>query len=97
MTLDGAGDGVNRVKAATAPSVTLRRKVKSVLNAPRSESQERPIDTKASPRPPRRTGRPVEKPTPDPILDNPENIAFALVNTPPKTEDEWDYLKENKG
>ena len=55
------------------------------------------MDTKASPRPPRHTGRPVEKPMPDPIPDTPENVAFALVNTPPKTEDEWDYLKENKG
>ena len=31
------------------------------------------------------------------IPHTPENVAFALVNTPPETEDEWDYLKENKG
>lgn len=45
----------------------------------------------------RRTGRPVEKPLPPPIPDTPESIAFALVTTPPKTEDEWEYLKEDKG
>ena len=33
---------------------------------------------------------------PDPIPDIPENIARALVGTPPKREDEWDYLKETK-
>ena len=42
-------------------------------------------------------GRRIEKPMPDPIPDTPENIAFALVNTPPKAGGEWDYLKENKG
>lgn len=39
-------------------------------------------------------GRPVEKPLPDAIPDTPENVARALVTTPPKGEDEWDYLKE---
>ena len=63
---------------------------------PEAESQEKPMDTKASPRPPRRTGRPVENPMPDPIPDTPENVALALVNTPPKAEGEWDYLKEAK-
>ena len=38
-------------------------------------------------------GRPVEKPMPDPIPDTPENVARALVTTPPKNDDEWDYLK----
>ena len=42
-------------------------------------------------------GRPVEKPMPEPIPDTPENIAWALVNTPPKREDEWEYLKEGEG
>ena len=31
---------------------------------------------------------------PDPISDTPENIMWTLVSTPPKREDEWDYLKE---
>lgn len=43
---------------------------------------------------PKPRGRPIEKPLPEPIPDTPENIARALVNTPPKREDEWDYLKE---
>ena len=38
-------------------------------------------------------GRPVEKPLPDPIPDTPENVARALVSTPPKDEGDWDYLK----
>lgn len=38
-------------------------------------------------------GRPVEKPMPEPIPDTPENIARALVNSPPKRRDEWAYLK----
>ena len=42
---------------------------------------------------PRGRGRPVEKPMPDPIPDTPENVARALLSTPPKGEDEWDYLK----
>ncbi len=41
-------------------------------------------------------GRPVEKPMPDPIPDTPENVARALLTTPPKGEDEWDYLKERE-
>ena len=48
-------------------------------------------DKEASPR-----GRPVEKPMPEPIPDTPENIARALLTTPPKKEDEWDYLKERQ-
>ena len=31
---------------------------------------------------------------PPPIPDTAENIAWALVNTPPKREDEWEYLKD---
>ena len=47
----------------------------------------------------RRIGRPVEKPMlmPDPIPDTPENIARAVLTTPPKARDEWDYLKGDKG
>ena len=42
----------------------------------------------------RRRGRPVEKEMPEPIPDTPENVARALLTTPPKDEDEWDYLKD---
>ena len=41
-------------------------------------------------------GRPVEKQMPEPIPDTPENIARALLTTPPKKEDEWDYLKDRE-
>ena len=44
----------------------------------------------------RKPGRPVEKPMPEPIPDTPENIARALLTTPPKKEDEWDYLKDRQ-
>ena len=41
-------------------------------------------------------GRPIEKPMPAPIPDTPENVARALVTTPPKDEGDWDYLKAPK-
>ena len=41
-------------------------------------------------------GRPIEKPLPEPIPDTPENVALALVNTPPKKADEWEYTKRAK-
>ena len=41
-------------------------------------------------------GRPIEKPLPEPIPDTPENIARALLTTPPKKEEDWDYLKDAK-
>ena len=44
----------------------------------------------------RSRGRPVEKPQPPPILDTPENVARALLTTPPKDESDWDYLKPDK-
>ena len=41
-------------------------------------------------------GRPVEKPLPAPIPDTPENIMRAILATPPKCDDEWDYLKREE-
>ena len=41
-------------------------------------------------------GRPVKNTMPEPIPDTPENIARALLTTPPKGEDGWDYLKERR-
>ena len=32
---------------------------------------------------------------PEPIDDSPENIMRAIVNTPPKADDEWRYLSED--
>ena len=47
--------------------------------------------------PPKRgPGRPVEKQMPEPIPDTPENIMRALLETPPRKKDDWDYLKEAK-
>ena len=45
---------------------------------------------------PKLRGRPVKKPMPEPIPDTPENIARALLTTPPKKEDEWDYLNRDR-
>ena len=44
----------------------------------------------------RSRGRPVEKPMPAPIPDTPENVARALLTTPPKVEGNWDYLKDRE-
>ena len=41
-------------------------------------------------------GRPTKNTMPEPIPDTPENIARALLTTPPKGEDEWDYLKDRE-
>ncbi|MCY4503889.1 MAG: hypothetical protein OXE57_20360 [Alphaproteobacteria bacterium] len=38
-------------------------------------------------------GRPAVHPIPRPIPDTAENIARALLRTPPKTRGEWKYLK----
>lgn len=46
---------------------------------------------------PRPRGRPVEKEMPPPIPDTLENIAKAVLSTPPKKEHEWEYLKKPKG
>ena len=40
-------------------------------------------------------GRPVEKPMPPPIPDSPENVALALLTTPPKANTDWDYLTDS--
>ena len=42
--------------------------------------------------PKRKRGRPA-KPMPDAIPDTPENIAKALLFSPPKDGDGWEYLK----
>lgn len=51
-------------------------------------------DPKDQPRP---RGRPVEKDMPPAIPDTLENIAKAVLSTPPKKESEWKYLKKTKG
>ena len=44
----------------------------------------------------RQPGRPRELTMPEPIPDTPENVARALLNTPPKRREEWDYLRERE-
>ena len=41
-------------------------------------------------------GRPVEKEMPEPIPDTPENVARALLSTPPKEDGDWDYMKDRE-
>ena len=43
----------------------------------------------------RKPGRPP-KPLPEPIPDTPENVARALLTTPPKRDDEWKYLRKSE-
>lgn len=45
---------------------------------------------------PKRRGRPVEKPMAEQIPDTPENIARAILRTPPKKKGDWKYLKEGR-
>ena len=42
--------------------------------------------------PQRKVGRPA-RPMPKPIDDTPENVARAILTTPPKKDREWRYLK----
>ena len=42
--------------------------------------------------PKRTVGRPRKRKMPEPIPDTPENIARALMTTPPP--EEWEYLKD---
>ncbi len=42
----------------------------------------------------RMRGRPVKYPMPEPIPDTLENVARAVLTTPPKKRDEWKYLKK---
>ena len=43
----------------------------------------------------RKPGR-KPKPLPELIPDTPENVARALLTTPPKAEHEWKYLRDAK-
>lgn len=45
-------------------------------------------DAKRRQRPKRRP-----RPMPPPIPDTPENVAKAVLNTPPRKPDEWEYMK----
>ena len=45
----------------------------------------------------RPTGRPRTHPMPDPIPDDPENVARILMTTKPKKNNEWEYLEKRVG
>ncbi|MDE2655630.1 MAG: hypothetical protein OXI71_17685 [Gemmatimonadota bacterium] len=43
-----------------------------------------------------RQSRPAMYPLPDPIPDTPENIARAILSTPPKKRDDWQHVQERE-
>lgn len=43
----------------------------------------------------RKRGRPSKRTMPEPIPDTPENIMWAVLDTPPKTRDKWRYLVDD--
>lgn len=45
------------------------------------------------PKPKRSRGRPP-RPLAEPIPDTPENIMRAILGTPPKKRDEWDFMQD---
>lgn len=44
------------------------------------------------PKPKKRRGRPP-LPMPEQIPDTPDNVARILMHSPPKSNDEWEYLE----
>ena len=44
----------------------------------------------------RKAGRPSTLTMPEPIPDTPENIAKAVLNTPPKKRHEWKFVQEHE-
>ena len=44
----------------------------------------------------RKRGRPVTLTMPESIPDTPENVAKALLSTPRKREDEWEYARRSE-
>ena len=47
-------------------------------------------------KPEHKRGRPKTLHMPAPIPDTPENVAKALLSTPRKREDEWEYLRSGR-
>ena len=41
-------------------------------------------------------GRPLEHKPPPPIPDEPKNIARAILTSPPKKREDWQYLKASR-
>ena len=51
---------------------------------------DRPVE-----KPHRKRGRP-SKPMPEQIPDTPENVAWALMTSPPRQPDEWEYRRTDR-
>ena len=49
------------------------------------------------PEPKRKRGRPVKYTMPEPIPDTAENIAKAILFTPPKKPNDWKFMREFEG
>ena len=47
--------------------------------------------------PKRKRGRPVKYTMPEPIPDTAENIAKAILFTPPKKPNEWKFMRDFEG
>ena len=45
----------------------------------------------------RKRGRPVKYTMPEPIPDTAENIAKAILSTPPKKPQDWKFMREFEG
>lgn len=43
-----------------------------------------------------KAGRPVTLTMPEPIPDTPENVAQAMMRTPPRKKYEWEFLQQHK-
>ena len=63
----------------------MRKETQRAAKSRKEPQQEKPT---------RPRGRPVKHPMPEPIPDTPENIARAVLATPNKRDDEWEYLKK---
>ena len=48
-------------------------------------------------KPKRKRGRPVKYTMPEPIPDTAENIAKAILATPPKKPQDWKFMREFEG
>lgn len=43
----------------------------------------------------KKRGRPP-RPMPEPIDDTPENVAWAILNTPSKRREDWRFIQEHE-
>ena len=53
-------------------------------------ARKNPVETK-------KAGRPPTLIMPEPIPDTPENVADAMMRTPPRKPNEWKFMQQKKG